>query len=329
MKMIRTRTRTGGPGTRLFFASDIHGSERCFRKWLNAIRHYRVDVLVLGGDITGKAIVPIVGEERAGWSTVFQGQEIWCRDEDEVGKLRQRIRGLGYYDVILSADEKLALDGDPGEQARMFDRVIEETLRRWMAMADERLHELNVECFAMLGNDDFPGLEECIRDARWVCYAEDAVYRLRCGPELVSFGYSTPTPWATPRELPENDIAVRLDTLVSQVSHPTRAIFNVHCPPKHTHLDQAPRLDANFKPVVDAAGAHTTSAGSAAVRAAIERYEPILGLHGHVHESPGVQKLGSSLCINPGSDYTEGVLRGAIVTIGSGGEVRNWQLTLG
>ena len=71
------------------------------------------------------------------------------------------------------------------------------------------------------------------------------------------------------------------------------------------------------------------SVGSTAVRAAIERYQPMLGLHGHVHESPGTEKLGGTLCINPGSDYGDGVLRGAIVDLEAERGVARWQLVQG
>jgi Icc-related predicted phosphoesterase len=69
--------------------------------------------------------------------------------------------------------------------------------------------------------------------------------------------------------------------------------------------------------------------GSTAVREAIERQRPLLGLHGHVHESAGVEKIGRTVCINPGSDYGDGILRGAIVELDRDRGVRNWQLTQG
>jgi Icc-related predicted phosphoesterase len=107
------------------------------------------------------------------------------------------------------------------------------------------------------------------------------------------------------------------------------AVFNVHCPPSDTHLDQAPLLDDDLRPVVDASGIRTTSVGSTSVREAIERHQPVLGLHGHVHESPGASKLGASLCLNPGSEYGDGILRGAIVDLETGHGLRSWQMIQG
>jgi len=181
----------------------------------------------------------------------------------------------------------------------------------------------------MLGNDDDPELADVLRGAGAATYAEDGVVELPGGYPMVSVGFSTPTPWQTPRELPENELAERIEGLTSQLDDPARAVFNLHCPPADTHLDQAAKLDGDLRPVVDAAGPVMTSVGSTAVREAIERHHPLLGLHGHVHESPAIQRLGGTVCINPGSDYGDGVLRGAIVDLEPAKGVRTWQLVQG
>jgi len=69
-------------------------------------------------------------------------------------------------------------------------------------------------------------------------------------------------------------------------------------------------------------------AGSKSVRRAIEKYQPLLGLHGHIHESQSVAKIGKTTCINPGSEYGEGVLRGCIVILGDG-KIEGYQMTRG
>jgi Icc-related predicted phosphoesterase len=127
----------------------------------------------------------------------------------------------------------------------------------------------------------------------------------------------------------EAEIAHAVDGLARRLEEPERTVFNVHCPPWDTHLDKAPRLDANMRPMPGAGGVQFMSVGSHAVRAAIESYGPMLGLHGHVHESPGAQKLGRTICINPGSEYVDGLLRGALVTLNQKKGVRGWQLVQG
>jgi Icc-related predicted phosphoesterase len=201
-----------------------------------------------------------------------------------------------------------------------------QSLERWVALAEERLQ---VPCFMMLGNDDFEELADALRGSDAVTYAEDGVYELPGGYELASIGYSTPTPWDTPRELSEEELGVRIDAVVARVREPEQAVFNFHCPPRDTHLDQAPMLDDELRPRVDASGVRVGSVGSVAVRRAIEEAKPLLGLHGHVHESPAAQRLGPTVCINPGSDYGDGILRGAIVDLDRERGVRRWQIVQG
>jgi len=313
-------------GLRLFFATDIHGSERCFRKWLNAARAYDVQALVLGGDVTGKALVPIVQDGDL-CTAQLAGEAVVARTEEELAGLRRRIADSGRYSVVVDAARAAALDADEARVHDAFHAAMAETLRGWVALADERLAGNGTVAYMMLGNDDPPFLADALRTGEHLHYAEDGVWRLPDGRELVSCGYSTPTPWHTDRELPEERLAELIEDLARGLENPRRAIFNLHCPPRDTHLDQAPRLDDDLRAVVTVAGMEMCSVGSSSVREAIERWHPVLGLHGHVHESPAAQEVGGSLCINPGSEYGEGVLRGALVELESdGGGIRNWQI---
>ncbi|MCL6544390.1 MAG: nickel-dependent hydrogenase large subunit, partial [Bryobacteraceae bacterium] len=54
---------------RIFFSTDIHGSDVCFRKFLSCAKHLQADALILGGDLTGKMVVPIVYDETSGMYT--------------------------------------------------------------------------------------------------------------------------------------------------------------------------------------------------------------------------------------------------------------------
>jgi len=323
------RRKSTAPRTRIFFATDIHGSEQCFRKWLNAAKVYEADVLILGGDVTGKVVVALVRNGDGSWHGEIHGAPVAARTEEELGALQKRIRTMGRYDVLLEAEEKEAVEADPGRLDHVFRKAMRKSLERWVALADERLAESGTPAFVMLGNDDFPELADVFHESRALTYAEGAVHELPGGFELVSNGFSTPTPWSTPRELTEEELGARLEHAIAPLHDAEHAVFNFHCPPAGTHLDQAPRLDAELRPVVDATGLSMTSVGSTAVRAAIERYGPIVGLHGHVHESPAAQTIGRTMCINPGSDYGDGVLRGAIVEIDRERRVRRWQLTQG
>jgi uncharacterized protein len=303
------------PSTRVFFATDLHGSERCFRKWLNAAKVYEAQVLVLGGDLSGKVLVPLVAD--AG------------RDAAELDAERTQIRMTGRYPIVVTPDEQAVIEADPAALDSRFQQAMEETLRAWVELADERLADADVTVFTMLGNDDEPALADVLRSASRSTYAEDGIVELPGGFEMATLGYSTPTPWKTPRELTEDELGASLTELLDRLRDPARAVVNLHCPPAGTHLDQAAKLDSELRPVVDASGLVMTSVGSTAVRAAIERYQPMLGLHGHVHESPGTERLGGTLCINPGSEYGDGVLRGAIVDLEAERGVARWQLVQG
>jgi uncharacterized protein len=321
------RGQRGGERTRVFFATDVHGSERCFRKWLNAAEVYEAQVLVLGGDLTGKLLVPIVADG-GGWVAEIHGEQVRAAGDAELEALRGRIRMMGRYDVVVTAEERDRLQ-DAEHLRSVFRTVMRDGLGRWMELLTERLAEKDVAVFTMLGNDDEPELADVLRGAGAATYAEDGLVELPGGYPMLSVGFSTPTPWRTPRELSEDELAERIEGLASQLDDPARAVFNLHCPPADTHLDQAAKLDGDLRPVVDAAGPVMTSVGSTAVREAIERHHPLLALHGHVHESPAIQRLGGTVCINPGSDYGDGVLRGAIVDLEPAKGVRTWQLVQG
>jgi uncharacterized protein len=317
------------PRTRIFFATDVHGSEQCFRKWLNAARVYEAQVLVLGGDVTGKMIVPLVSNGDGVWRGEIYEEPVEAREGEELDALQKRIRTMGRYDVLLTPEEKAAIDAHPHGIDALFHRAMRQSLERWVGLAEERLRGSGIPCYMMLGNDDYDDLGDLLRGSEVVTNAEDGIVELPGGFEMASFGYSTPTPWDTPRELPEEEMARRIGPLVHQLREPEQAVFNFHCPPYDTHLDQAPVLDAELRPRVDATGLKVGPVGSKAVREAIEQAEPILGLHGHVHESPAGQKLGRTVCVNPGSEYGDGILRGAIVDLDQAKGVRRWQIVQG
>lgn len=322
--MIGRRRSRKGPRTRIVFVTDLHGSEACFRKWLNSARVLEADCLVMGGDLTGKSLVPIV-ETGDGWRAERGGTTALARDEEELAELRKRIRASGGYDVLVSGEqhEQLARDGRLREQ--LFQRRMREILRSWVELAEERLPATGTPAFFMLGNDDDESLLSDVGGSDVLRYVENEVCELPGGHEMISFGYSTPTPWDTPREMSEDELGEAIRALSGQLSDPGRAVFNLHCPPRDTHLDQAPVLDEELRPKLGAAGTLTGSVGSSAVREAIERDQPLVGLHGHVHECPAAERLGTTLCVNAGSEYQDGVLRAAIIDL-EADRVRQWQL---
>jgi Icc-related predicted phosphoesterase len=313
---------------RLFFATDVHGSEKCFLKFLNTPQPYKVNTLILGGDVTGKMIVPIVKTAEGTYTSEFLSSKYTLKSDKEVEDLEKKIRFTGYYPYRTTEDEMSEMRADPTKVDAVFTDVMIETLRRWMGMAEERLKGKGIKVFMTGGNDDRPEIEDVLKSSNYVVDPEGELLTLEGGYEMVSSGWSNPTPWKTPRECSEEDLAAKLDAMTSKVQDMSNCIFNLHVPPYDTGLDTCPKLDENLKPVYAGSEIMMISAGSTAVRNAIEKYQPLLGLHGHIHESRGFIKIGQTLCLNPGSEYTEGMLRGVVVELDDK-KVRSYLLTVG
>ena len=180
----------------------------------------------------------------------------------------------------------------------------------------------------MTGNDDPPELTRAAR-LHVLTDPEDQLIDLGEGISMISCGWSNPTPWNTPRELDDDELERRIEKLAAEVTRPERAVFNLHVPPARTAIDKAPALDGSLKPVVKGGAVVMESVGSEAVRRVLERHQPMLGLHGHIHESRGAVRIGRTLAVNPGSEYGDGILCGALLEIDGKRGVRHYQLPTG
>ncbi|HEY6275111.1 MAG TPA: hypothetical protein VIX86_02150 [Streptosporangiaceae bacterium] len=312
---------------RIVFATDIHGSEQCYRKFLNSARIYGADVMILGGDITGKVLVPIV--ERSGtWTAFVAGKETTAETAEELRQLRQLIRLSGQYAITVAPDEKAALDANEELRHQAFRGAMLGTVSDWVELAAERLEPQRIPMIIMPGNDDWRDVEDALDKAEYVTSAEGRTITLPDDYTLVSYGYSNKTPWDSPRELDDETLGLRLRELVEPLADTSRVIYNFHVPPFASSLDQAPALSADFQPRSKGGQVEMTDAGSRAVREIIETTQPMLGLFGHIHESKGMEKLGRTVCINPGSEYGTGMLKLALLDLRKD-KVRSWQLITG
>jgi Icc-related predicted phosphoesterase len=296
---------------KVFFATDIHGSEICWRKFLNAAAFYKADLVVLGGDVTGKVMIPVVAHQGY-WQVTVRGQEYRLESQQELDDIQRQIRNSGSYPAIVSPDELRELSKEEGAVDRRFTVEMTRSLDRWLDMADGKLRGGEIPCILNGGNDDIWEIDDIIEQSPCVSFAEGKVLELD-GFHLVSMGWTNPTPWDTFREAPEPELAAKIEAVVSQVPDMERTIFNFHAPPYGTGLDEAPALDAELRPMHG--GAVMKPVGSTAVRDAIQKHQPMLSVHGHIHESRGVKKMGRTLAINPGSVYGDGVLQGALLEL--------------
>jgi uncharacterized protein len=309
---------------RIFFATDLHGSEMCWRKFLNAAKFYDADVLICGGDMTGKAMIPIVEEN--GHYTVTIASERQVVSASQIGDIEAQIRRKGYYPLHVTPKRLQELDEDADKRKETFQQVMLDGVRRWMNMASEKLRGSGVRIFVCPGNDDEMEVDDVVRESDVVELGEGRIVDID-GFRMISTGWSNHTPWNTHREETEDKLGERIEAMAKQIDDPTRAIFNLHCPPYRSGLDEAPAIDADLK--LMHGGRALRPVGSTAVRQAIDKHQPMLSLHGHIHESKGAVKLGKTLAINPGSSYEEGILMAAVINLDAKKGIKSYQLLNG
>jgi uncharacterized protein len=311
----------------IYYASDIHGSDVCWRKFLNAARFYGADTLVMGGDVSGKAVVPIVSAPGGYLARQMTGDKVLTTAE--LDQVEARIRDMGFYPYRTTDEELDQTWDDPAAVHRVFIDLMRESLERWLTWAQQKLAGSGVEAYVMTGNDDPPELREMIGQSSIISDPEDKLIDLGEGMTMISCGWSNRTPWDSPREMDEDELDRHIEKLAAEVPNPQRAVFNLHVPPFGTAIDKAPKLNDSLKPVVKGGAVVMESVGSEAVRRVIERHQPMLSLHGHIHESRGAIKIGKTLCVNPGSEYADGVLQGALIELNARKGVKSYQLPSG
>ena len=310
----------------LYYASDVHGSEQCWRKFLGAGRFYGVQALIMGGDLTGKAIVPITMDGET-FTAHFLGEDQGGSGPEELDKLENAIRYNGMYPWRASADEVSEAEASADVRASLFEKVMIDELRRWIELADERMPEYGIDVFVMPGNDDPWSCDSVLEAASHVRACDERVV-LVGDHEMISCAFANPTPWNSPRELDEDALYARIKALADQIESPQTAIFNLHVPPFDSGLDTANEINPDLTLVYKSGQPTPIPVGSTAVRQIIEEYQPLLALHGHIHESRGEARIGRTLCINSGSEYNSGRIHGVTVKLASD-EVVSRQFVIG
>jgi len=301
------------PQTRILFATDMHGSEGAWRKFLNASAMLKVNVAICGGDLTGKMIVPII-ERSDGKYTYYLMKKTHIIDSTELEKAFKEVRGIGYYPHQTSESEYEEMRQNPAKVDEVFHKVMSTTLERWFSLISEKVPK-ETQIIVCPGNDDRTLVDDVIKNQKDVINAEGRVINIDEMHEMVSTGWVNPSPWKTAREEDDDKLEARLEKYISQVKDRSSAIFNFHAPPFQSKLDEAPLLDKDLNPIIQSGNVVMVPVGSKAVRKMIEKYQPLLGLHGHIHEASGSIKIGRTYCVNPGSEYAEGILRAFLIEL--------------
>ena len=301
--------------TRLLYASDFHGSEAFFRKFLGAALQYKANALIVGGDVTGKAMIPVVRQAGGRYEAFLFGRKETPASPEELEKLKRTISNVGFYPIVLEPQEAKELEGDEKKMGLRFEQEMVGRVRQWMDLAEETLGPRNIHTYFMPGNDDLYAVDAAIEGREHVHNPDGKRFWLDDDHELVGVSQANMTPWRCARDLEEDQLAIKLEQAVALLEAPERAILDLHVPPYDSGLDVCPELDENLKIVARGGQVLMKPAGSSAVRAVIERVQPLLALHGHIHESPGHVRIGRTLCVNAGSEYAEGILKAAIINL--------------
>jgi Icc-related predicted phosphoesterase len=311
--------------TKALFTTDIHGSEICFKKFIAAAKFYKANVLIMGGDCTGKMLVPIICHNNSVYTSNYLDKE-WRLTEEELPDFERKIKNSGYYPIRLEPDRLNEIKDDECKIEKLFLDTMTKTLENWLQYAEEKLKGTGIKCIITPGNDDHFLIDEVLNQSDFIVNGENRVVWIDDHHEMLSLGWSNPTPWDTPRECSEEKLFSKIKVLAGKVNNIDQAIFNLHPPPYGSGLDVAPEMDENLAP--KRGGTVMAPAGSKAVRDAIKEYQPLMGLHGHIHEAKGVQKIGRTLCANPGSTYADGSLSGLLFEL-SEREIKSYMLTIG
>lgn len=322
---------TRGDDLTIFYVADIHGSDICFRKWLNAGRFYGADVLVIGGDLTGKVLLPIVpGPGGQGWVATWKDRLHRLETRQEVDELVRVARGEGAYGFITTQDDVAEIRASLDRERATFTRLKLAALEEWLHLADERLADGRIQAYVMPGNDDPPELDALLGTARTLVDVQGALTELAPGITMASRGESTPTPWNTPREVPEATLGMLVQEAVAQLPDSGVTIWNLHMPPHATGIDEAPRLDPDLRVRYRGDGdPDMAPVGSTAIRELVEAHQPTIALHGHIHEGRGKYRLGRTVGFNPGSQYQDGVLTGLLLRVSARKGLRDFVFTAG
>jgi Icc-related predicted phosphoesterase len=303
---------------RILYGSDFHGSDTVFRKFIASGFQYKADVLIVGGDVTGKAMIPVIHQGQGRYIGSWFGKETVATTPAELEKMKKDISSIGFYPIVLEKDEAEELESQPGKMSARFEAEMCQRVREWMILAEEKLAPRNILLYFMAGNDDLASIDEVVAGFKYIRNPDMNHSEIEGGYEVVGLSNANMTPWLCARDVEEDVLEQKLDSLAGMIQHPERTIAVLHVPPYGSGLDTCPELDKNLKIVTQGGQVVMKSAGSPAVKAFIEKVQPMLSLHGHIHESPGHIHIGRTLSINAGSEYAEAILKAAIINLEDG-----------
>lgn len=299
--------------TRIVFSTDVHGSEMFWRKWLRSGEHYKADVIIMSGDLTGKAIVPIM-KRNEDFCCEYLGHKHVLNGEQKLREILQDIRLRGFYPYFCTLSKAKEIQRNEEKLEQLFNRLMVEGIERWLDLVD-KIMDKRIRVLINPGNDDIFEIDEIIRNFEGIIYPLHRVVQLDDKHEMISCEWVNPTPWNSSRECPEEELRKKLEREFLRVEDCRDLICNFHAPPFNTILDIAPALNDELRQRTTFGTPMMDHVGSKAVREVILEKQPSLSLHGHIHESSGMQKLGRTTCLNPGSKYVSGIFSAYVIDL--------------
>lgn len=300
--------------TRIFFGCDAHGSVPVQRKMVRVHEAYNCDIVMVCGDLTGKAVVPIVEEKPGVWWSSPWGSKEKYKSEKDLERAKQIYEKRGFYWFLTTEPELEELQAKPEQIKELFQELMLKRIKEWIALIEEKVPS-NVMVIVSPGNDDATEIDDLIKTSDRITYPIHQAIDIDDKHQMITCEYVNSTPWETPRECPEDELLVKLRKEFERVDSYERLICNFHAPPYGTMIDQAPKLDEKAQVKVRYGSPEMVPVGSKSVRQVMEEYQPLLGLHGHIHESAGLEHLGRTLCVNPGSSYMQGMLNAFVIDL--------------
>ncbi len=217
---------------RCYMCSDLHAANRAYRKLLNAVKAnvYEAQVVLIAGDLTGKAIVPIIDSGNGHYAATFLDQSYAVETATELQQLENNISDIGYYPHVMTPDEVEAMREDMALMNELFRRKMIERVGEWVALAEERIGKSGVQFYMMPGNDDDRGVDEKIAQSSYVINPVGKTIQLNEFHEMISFDFANHTPWHTPREWSEDEYYEHIKASAAKLHDVSRAVFHDSCP---------------------------------------------------------------------------------------------------
>jgi Icc-related predicted phosphoesterase len=275
---------------------------------------YKCDIVMMCGDLTGKAVVPIVEEKPGLWWSSPWGSKEKYKSEKDLDRAKQIYEKRGFYWFFTTEPELEELQAKPEKVTALFQELMIKRMKEWIALIEEKVPS-DVMVVVSPGNDDALDIDELIKASDRIIFPLNQVVDLDDTYQMITNEWVNSTPWDTPRECPEDELLEKLQKEFSRVESYETLVCNFHAPPYGTVIDLAPKLDEKAQVKVRYGSPEMVPVGSKSVRQVMEEYQPLLGLHGHIHESAGLELIGRTLCVNPGSSYTQGMLSAFVIDL--------------